>query len=120
VEFDGSQETGKDAQMKTTLDLPDRVLNEIQRRALQQGREVNDVVADLLTAGVAPVQEHPDQSRLVAKTLPRIKVRPVQPSADRKLTTQEWCDWIKEVDLQLEVERYEKALGHQHVDRSDG
>ena len=29
-------------------------------------------------------------------------------------------DWLKDVDLQLEVERYEKAFGHQHVDRADG
>ena len=86
---------------------------------MSQGRNVNDVVADLLTAGVAPVQNAADATRLIPKTLPRIKVRPVPP-VDRTLTTQEWCDWIKEVDSQLEVERYEKALGHQYVDRSDG
>ena len=105
--------------MKTTLDLPERVIRELERRAISQGRNVNDVVADLLTAGVAPVQNDPDATRLVSKNLPRIKVRPVPP-ADRTLTTQEWCDWIKGVDLQLEVERYEKSVGHQHVDRSDG
>ena len=104
--------------MKTTLDLPERVVKELELRAVSQGRNVNDVVADLLTAGIAPVQNDPDATKLVPKDLPRIKVRPVRPP-DRTLTTQEWCDWIKELDLQLEVERYEKALGHQHVDRSD-
>ena len=45
--------------------------------------------------------------------------RPVQPVDARMLTTQEWCDWLKDLDLQGEVERYEKAFGHQHVDRVD-
>ena len=89
--------------MKTTLELPERVLHELERRATSQGRDVNDLVADMLTADIAPAT--PDDTRLVPKTLPRIKIRPVQPMANRVLTTQEWCDWIKEVDSQLEVER---------------
>ena len=106
--------------MKTTLDLPDSLMNEIKLRAVHEGREVKDVVADLLTAGLPhAVKTHPEASRTVAKTLPLIKVRLAQPADARKLSTQEWCDWIKDVDLQLEVERYEKALGHQHVDRAD-
>jgi plasmid stability protein len=103
--------------MKTTLDLPERLLHELQRRAASQGRDVNDLVAEILTADVVPGIT---DIRLVPKTLPRIKVRPVQQPNGHALSTQEWCDWLKEVDLQLEVERYEKALGHQHVDRSDG
>ena len=106
--------------MKTTLDLPDSLMNEIKLRAVHEGRAVKDVVADLLTMGLPhAVKTHPDASRTVAKTLPLIKVRPAQPADGRKLNTQEWCDWLKDVDLQLEVERYEKALGHQHVDRAD-
>lgn len=104
--------------MKTTLEVPERVLAELQRRAASQGRDVNDLVADILTADVAPANNM--DTRLVPKTLPRIKIRPVQPPVARTLTTQEWCDWIKDVDSQMDVERYEKALGHQHVDRTDG
>lgn len=106
--------------MKTTLDLPDALLDELQRRAHHQGLGVEDVVAGLLTSGLSTaVKAHAEDGPIVAKTLPLIKVRPAQPANARQLTTQEWCDWIKDVDLQLEVERYEKALGHQHVDRAD-
>jgi plasmid stability protein len=105
--------------MKTTLDLPDALVNEIKQRAVREGRDVNEVVADLLNAGVSPeLKSVPANGQTVPKTLPLIKVRPAQPADARKLTTQEWCDWIKEVDLRLEVERYEKTLGHQHVDRA--
>ena len=106
--------------MKTTLDLPDALVNEIKLRAAREGREVNEVVADLLAAGVSPeVKSAATNGLTVPKTLPLIKVRPAQPTDARKLTTQEWCDWIKDADLRLEVERYEKTLGHQHVDRAD-
>ena len=103
--------------MKTTLELPDRVLHELERRATSQGRDVNDLVTDILTADIAPTT--PDDTRLRRRLYhgSRFGRSSRWPIA---LTTQEWCDWIKEVDSQLEVERYEKALGHQHVDRSDG
>jgi plasmid stability protein len=102
-----------------TLELPDAVMTELQNRAAREGRAVQDIVAALLAAG--PARAEPTGSnggQPVAKTLPQIKARPAQPTDVRKLSTQEWCDWIKEVDLQLEVERYEKALGHQYVDRT--
>ena len=106
--------------MKTTLDLPDALVNEIKLRATHEGREFTDVIADLLTAGLSPtINSHAENGQTVSKTLPLIKARPAPPTDVQKLSTQEWCDWIKDVDLQLEVERYEKALGHQHVDRAD-
>lgn len=107
--------------MKTTLDLPDALMREIKLRAEQEGRKLKDVVADLLAAGLPSVVEtSPQNGRVVSKNLPLIKLRPA-PSVDaHTLSTQEWCDWLKDVDLQLEIERYEKALGHQHVDRVDG
>lgn len=106
--------------METTIDLPDALVREIELRALQEGRKLKEVVADLLTAAVATrATTTSGEGQGVSKNLPLIKVRLAQPTNGTKLTTQEWCDWLKEMDLQLEVERYEKALGHQHVDRAD-
>jgi plasmid stability protein len=107
--------------MKTTLDLPDALMRAIKLRAEQEGRKIKDLVAELLVAGLAPaVEASPENGPVESKNLPLVKLRPAQPDNADSLTTQEWCDWIKDVDLQLEVERYEKAFGHQHVDRADG
>ena len=106
--------------MKTTLDLPDALVRQIELRAEREGRDIQEIVADLLATGVSPAGEtNLEKDRVVSKNLPMIKLRPAQPSDVKKLSTQEWCDWIKDIDLQQEVERYEKAFGHQHVDRAD-
>jgi plasmid stability protein len=102
----------------TSLELPEALVAQIQSRAAHEGRKVEDFVADLLSA--SPPEVRSDTPQLVAKSLPLLKVRPVQPAAGRQLGTQEWCEWIREFDLQLDVERYEKGLGHQYVDRADG
>jgi plasmid stability protein len=113
----GNQENGH---MKTTLDLPDGLVREIKLRAVREGRKLKDVIADLLRAALSPQgKTGAKNGRTVAKKLPVIRVRPTQPGDAKKLTSQEWCDWLKNLDLQLEVERHEKALGHQHVDRAD-
>ena len=105
--------------MKTTLELPDDLVREIKLRAVHEGRKLKDVIADLLRTGLTPATKtSPRNGPAVAKNLPKIKARPAQPADAAKLSTQEWCDWLKDVDLQLEVERYEKAFGHQHVDRA--
>jgi hypothetical protein len=107
--------------MKTTLHLPDALVRDLKLRAEQEGRKLKEIVADLLAASLSPPAETSIQNgRVVSRNLPLIKLRPAPPADARKLTTQEWCEWLKDVDLQLEVERYEKGLGHQHVDRSDG
>jgi plasmid stability protein len=106
--------------MKTTFELPDGLLQQLRQRAVREGRTLDDVVADLLAGHMVPAHR-PDieNGQPVAKTLPRINARPVQAADARKLTTQEWCDWIKDADMQLEVDCHEKALGRQHVDRTD-
>jgi hypothetical protein len=105
--------------MKTTLELPDALIREIKLRAVREGRKLKDVIADLLRLALTGHRKATSKNGgLVPKNLPMIKVRP-QPSDAEKLTSQEWCDWIKDVDVELDVERHEKALGHQHVDRAD-
>jgi hypothetical protein len=87
--------------MKTTLDLPTALLDKITQLALLEQRDVEDIVAVLLTAGLSSTEKaRPEGGPIVAKTLPLIKVRSAQPAEARQLTTQEWCDWIKDVDLQ--------------------
>ncbi|MGI8977898.1 MAG: hypothetical protein ACR2FY_01595 [Pirellulaceae bacterium] len=105
--------------MKTTLDLPDDLIRAIKLRAVHEGRRLKEVVADLLVAGLNPRNAPPARGKPLAKSLPLIKVRPAQPTNHVAMSPQEWCDWIKEVELQGEVEHYEAALGHQHVDRVD-
>jgi hypothetical protein len=105
--------------MKTTLELPDALVREIKLRAVHEGRKLKDVIADLLRAGLTPEgQTGPRGDRPLSKNLPLMKVRPA-PADAQTLGTQEWCDWIKDMDLQRDVERYEKASGHQHMDRAD-
>ena len=107
--------------MNTPLDLPEALVRDLKRRAEKEGREVQDLVADLLAASLPrAVEAGPLNGRVVLKNLPLIKLRSAPPADVRKRSTQEWCDWLKDVDLQREVERYEKAFGHQHVDRVDG
>ena len=117
---DRKLENQQDGAMKTTLDLPNDLVQEIRRRAVNEGRKLKDVAADLLRAALAP---RPESDSLppaaVPKTLPVIKPRSAPPGNAANLTAQEFCDWIKQADFDLEVERYEKALGHQHVDRAE-
>ena len=105
--------------MKTTLDLPNDLVQEIKLRAASEKRKLKDVAADLLRAALMPPAKSSSlPTAAVPKSLPVIKARSAPPGSTAKLTAQEFSDWIKQADLDLEVERYEKALGHQHVDRA--
>jgi hypothetical protein len=107
--------------MRTTLDLPDALVRQLELQAASTGRQPSVLAAELLAASLAPSRNgNIPPGDVVPKNLPLIKVRPAPPPDSASLTAQEWCDWLKDVDLQLDVERYEKALGYQHVDRADG
>jgi hypothetical protein len=106
--------------MKATFELPDSVFQQVQQRAVAEGRSVEEVVAALLTVKPAPdTTAQAENGQRVAKTLPLLKVRPMQAAATSTPDTQEWCDRLKEAEVRLEVERYEKAFGRKHVDRAD-
>ena len=115
---DRKLENQQDGDMETTLDLPNDLVREIKLRAVNEGRKLKDVAADLLRAALAPP---PVSGSLppaaVPKTLPMIRACSAPPESAAPMPAQEFCDWIKQADVDLEVERYEKALGHQHVDR---
>ena len=107
--------------MKTTLELPDDLVRQIEQQATLEGCKPNEFVAEVLSAKLAPVVATNSQlNQVVAKRLPRIKARPASPENAKTLSQQEWCDWLKVVEQQHELERYERALGHQYVDRVDG
>jgi len=109
----------QDDVMKTTLDLPNDLVREIKLRAAREGRKVREVAADLLRAALAPSAEtksHPAPP--LAKTLPTIGASSAPSERAAILSAQEFCDWVKQADVDLELERYEKALGHQHLDRA--
>ena len=38
--------------MKTTLDLPDHLIQQVKQRALQQGRPIKELVADYIRQGL--------------------------------------------------------------------
>ena len=106
--------------METTVDLPDDLLHAINLRAVIEGRKLKEVVVDLLRVGLKPTSTNGSANGgCVSKDLPRMKVRLVSRSAERALTSQEWCDWLKNEDLQIDADRYAETLGHQHVDRAD-
>src|SRR5262245_17529888 len=96
--------------MKTTIELPDPLVRQIKQRALDEGKKLKDVVADLLQKGLAD----PDRARSSSQTshltvdkrsgLPLIRC--VHPAArERKLTP----DRIAEVLLDQEVAWQDKA-----------
>ena len=106
--------------MKTTIDLPEDLVREMKLRAVHEGRRLKEVAADLIRDSLSPRQDSGrGVASAVAKSLPLIKSRPAPPGETSKMTAQEMCEWIKEADLQLEIERYEENPGHQHVDRAD-
>lgn len=105
--------------MKTTLDLPGDLVREIKLRAVHEGRKLKDMAADLLRAALMPPQAiSADGTHLAPKTLPLINARKAAPGDAATVNAQEFSDWVKQVDRDLEVEHYEKALGHQQVDRA--
>lgn len=55
--------------MKTTLDLPDALVEQVKIRAVREGRKLKDAVADLLRKGLAVVVDaEPDAEAPVITT----------------------------------------------------
>jgi hypothetical protein len=74
--------------MKTTLDLPDELIREVELRAVVQGLTVNDLVAEFIRQGlgIAPPEhlEKPPPGSMVEigeGGLPVIRCRPDAPAA---------------------------------------
>ena len=68
--------------MKTTVDLPDELMQTIKLRAVQERRKLKDIVADLLRRGLAAESEHPAAVRERVR-LPLVHcVHPADPSEE--------------------------------------
>jgi hypothetical protein len=111
--IDSPRNSPEDGDMSTMLELPDDLVRSLEWHASRAGRPLGDFVEAVLREQFRETEN----AKPAAKTLPFIKARPV-PSVQTEMSAQEWCDWLKEMDLQFELEHYEKASGHQHVDRA--
>ncbi len=97
--------------MKSTIDLPSDLVREMKLRAVHEGRKLKDVAAELLRAALTPgtLPTHRPTAAL-PKTLPVLKA--TLPAADATVAAQEFGDFIKQADMDLDVTSHEKALGH--------
>jgi hypothetical protein len=93
--------------MKTTLELPDDLVNEIKIRAMQDGRDVSDTIAELLRKGLT-LAESAARAPL-PKNLPVAPVRKLAGAATAPTDPQEMSDWVKEALLALDIEQHEKS-----------
>jgi plasmid stability protein len=57
--------------MKTTLDLPDDLMRAVRLRAVEENRELKDMIADLLRRGLAQETDPPAARKRVS--LPIVK-----------------------------------------------
>ena len=98
--------------MKTTIDLPADLVREMKLRAVHDNRKLKDLAADLIRSALRPADQEGAGPTPLPKCLPVLRTRARsagEPAARR--TPQEMADWIKQVDLELDVERHEKASG---------
>jgi hypothetical protein len=95
--------------MTTTLDLPDALVEQVEARALHEGRELKDVAADLLRIGLAGASDP-----LAAKAPPLLKAHPLtgapyyECAADapaRHLTTDQLLALERETQTEEDLER---------------
>jgi hypothetical protein len=110
--------------MATNLQLPDAVGRRLARRAAAEGRTPAEIAAELLDATLPPETAVAGGASAAAapvvKRMPYIRARPAAPADAKTMTAQEFCDWLKDLELQDNVERHESAFGHKYVDRADG
>jgi hypothetical protein len=83
--------------MKTTVDLPDKLLRQIKLAAVRNGRKMKDFMADLLRKGLA-VSAPPDSvpRRPIVKADPQTGLPFVQCSSDapaRRMTVEDLIEF---------------------------
>ena len=85
---------------KTTLRVPDRVIEALRQRSQEEGRSVNDVAIQALERGLG-IEEEPDAWW---KSLYPLKFTP----PTRKFDAEEWDRYLKERDKRLGWSRDER------------
>jgi hypothetical protein len=101
--------------MKTTVDLPEDLVRGLKLRALEDGKTLQVLAAELLRMPPPDVPSNPARrAKALPKRLPVIAARPLAPSRasgkprSRALSAQQINDWLKQADTNLEVERHEE------------
>ena len=90
--------------MKTTLDLPDDLLRTMKMQAVQEGRKLKDVAAEIFRRGLAHPPNPASRPTRHRVKLPLIKAEPgARPFA---LTGER----IHELEMQSEMESHEASL----------
>jgi hypothetical protein len=94
--------------VKTTIDLPENIVRGLKLRALQDGKTLQALAAELLRMTPARSPSARAQGRIVAKNLPVIAARPLAKAKPKPMTAQQMSDWLKQADLDLEAEHHEE------------
>jgi len=100
--------------MKTTLDLPDDLATEVQRRAERDGRNLADEVVDLVRKGLAALE--PESSQAIMPTiaidpstgLPVVYGAPNAPIS--RMSSQEIHAMLRQSADEEEFERFSRAI----------
>jgi hypothetical protein len=100
--------------MKTTLDLPDALLSEIEARAVQTGQGLSDAVSELIRKGLAAssIPALGSERAVIKKDprtgLPYIECPPGAPIS--KMSANEIYAVIHDCQEELDVERFRASL----------
>lgn len=88
--------------MKTTLDLPDKLVKQVKLRALRDGKKLKDAVAELLQKGLAAEStvsaERPRITRDKKTGLPRIQCK-LAASPAEELTPERVAELLLEQEV---------------------
>jgi len=95
--------------MKTTVDLPDKLLRQIKLRAVRKGQKLKDAIAELLRTGLAAgSQQVTPVQRAVIKTHPETGFPYIECPDDapaQYMTTAELLALEQQTQLDEELER---------------
>lgn len=98
---------GRISSMKTTLDLPDALVNEVEVRARRDGRNLDVAVAELLRKGLDMVERPPASARgPILRTHPESGLPYIECPADAPARRMTMEDLV--------------AMEHEILDRDDG
>ena len=95
--------------MKTTVDLPDKLLRQIKLRAVRSGQKLKDFMAELLRKGLAASSQPRATARRPIITadphtgLPYVECSPEAPAW--RMTTEEIIDLEQQAQTQEALER---------------
>jgi hypothetical protein len=92
--------------MRTTIDLPDPLFKRLKAHAALEGVKLREFIAGAIEAALQPAEALAKTRKF--KPLPVIKRRGKPGPLMTKLTN----DFIAELELQDDIDRYRKSLGH--------